>query len=342
MRSLRDERILVTGATGYIGRSLVKELRRGGAEVYALVRRRLPRSKIQALLPSASGILYGDVSDYYEVASSLKQRGIGVVIHLAATVEGPETQASRRTYFRTNVDGTLNVCKASLASGVRRLIHLSTVAVHGPGAAGELIDEGCPYAPTTDYETSKAISDKLVLDFAKKGLCTTVLRPTLVYGYSLSPLFKWLSRYVRSHFVPVLGDGQTLKHFIHLNDLLECMLLAIDHGPSGKAYIVADQKPSTVDDLLLTIASILNRDATLVHIPVPRHLLSALSRYTPGRLAYPLSWFLNQRAYRTDLARRELGFRPKVDLRKGLEELLKPMPLRHSTLQEQPKTGFAE
>lgn len=332
MRSLRKERILVTGATGYIGRPLVEKLRSEGTEVYALVRRRMRRSEIQALLPSASGILYGDVSDYYEVASSLKQREIGVVIHLAATVEGPETRASRRTYFRTNVDGTLNVCKACLASGVRRLIHLSTVAVHGPGAAGELIDEGCPYAPTTNYETSKAIADKLVLDFAKKGLCTTVLRPTLVYGHSLSPVFKWLSRYVGSHFVPVLGDGLTLKHFVHIDDLLECILLAIDHGPSGKAYIVADEAPVTVDDLLLTIASILNRDATLIHIPVPRHLLSALSRYIPGRLAYPMSWFLNRRAYKTDLARRELGYCPKVDLRKGLEELLKATPLRHSTL----------
>jgi len=322
VRSLREERILVTGATGFIGRHLVEKLHSEGTEVYALVRRRMQRSEIQASFPSTSGILYGDITDYSEMVNAFKQGEISIVIHLAATVEGPETRASRRTYFKTNVDGTLNVCKACLASGVKRLIHLSTVAVHGPADAGELIDESCPYAPTTDYETSKAIADRLVLDFAKKGLCTTVLRPTLVYGYRLSPVFKWLFRYVGARFVPVLGDGLALKHFVHINDLLECISLAIDHGPSGKAYIVADETPVTVDSLLLCIASILNRDATLIHIPVPRHLLSTLSRHIPGRLAYPMSWFLNCRAYRTDLARRELGYCPKVELRKGLEELL--------------------
>ena len=324
-RMVAIKKVLVTGASGFIGRSLVARLVREGIEVFALARPTTRESNLRSLSINAARIIFGDVTDYGQVASSLKRERFDAVVHLAAVVQRLGMKASRQTYFQVNVDGTRNVCEACLETGVKRFVHVSTADVHGPGFVGQLMDERSPYSPTTDYEMTKAAADKLALDYAKKGLQAIVLRPTLVYGDPYSTLFKWLFIYAQSRFIPVLGDGFALKHFVHIADLLEAILLAMDRAPPGMAYLIADETPVTINALLTIVSNVLNRKATLIHLPVQRGLFLRFSKLLPWRLGYAVSWFLTNRAYRIDAARTDFGFRPRIHLQRGLQELLEIM-----------------
>lgn len=318
---MKIERVLVTGATGFVGRNLVPRLASEGMEVCALVRRGANKSTVKRLSTSTSRILVGDVSKYEEIADALKQERIETVVHLAAIVQRKGTKASRQMYLRTNVDGTLNICKACLETGAKRLVHMSTADVHGPNASDQLIDESYPYAPATDYEMSKAAADKLVLDFAKNGLETIVLRPPLIYGHPGSTFLKWLFRYSGYRFILVPGDGLRLKHFIHIRNLVDSVVLAMHNGHPGRAYLVADETPVTIDQLLDTVSAVLGRRATLIHVPLEGSFVLKFQKFLPWHLRYLISWFLISRAYRMDAARTELGYRPRVNLRQGLTEL---------------------
>lgn len=318
---MQTKKVLVTGASGFIGRELVAELAREGMEVFVLIRRETKASSAGGPAASSPRVVVGDVRNYEEVAAALRHRRVDVVVHLAAVVQRSGTKASSQIYLKTNLGGTINICRACLEAGVKRLVHISSADVHGPGSFGRLIDEQCPYAPMTDYEVSKAAADKFVLDYAKKGLETIVLRPTLVYGHPCSTFFRWLFRYAGSRLIPVLGDGLTLKHFVHLTDLLECILLAMESPLTGRAYIVADGSPLTINRLLVTVSSVVNREGKLIHLPAHRDAIMNLSKLLPWRLGYSTSWFFINRAYRTDAARAELGYSPRVDLREGLADL---------------------
>jgi len=322
------QRVLVTGATGFIGRNLIPELA-NQTEAFALVRPGTDESIAGSLSKSAK-VLVGDVTKYEHVGNALKRERIDVVIHLAALVQRPGTKpASEHSYVQTNVQGTLNICEASLEAGVKRLVHMSTAGVHGRGFPGQLMDENSPYAPTTVYERSKAAADRLVLDYAKRGLETIALRPPLVYGDPHSKFFKWLFSYAANRFIPVFGDGLCLKHFVHVTDVSQATLLAMNNGRPGRAYIIADETPVSIDNLLMMVGTILGRKGRLIHFPLQRRFALKLSESLSWGLGDPISWFLNNRAYRVDAMRNELNYRPRMHLQTGLAELLEIMRKAH-------------
>ena len=301
-------------------------------EVYALVRPGADRYAVSRLAARPARILAADVSSYEEVARAVRGRRIDVVVHLAALVQRSGTIASREDFLRTNYSGTLNLCQASLEAGVRRLVHMSTADVHGASLRGQLIDENCGFAPSTDYEMSKASADRLVLLYANSGLETIVLRPPMIYGNPCSAFFRWLFTYAGSTLVPVLGDGVTLKHFVHIEDVVESIVLSMRRGRSGRAYVVADETPNTINKLLKIVGHVIGRKTNLIHIPLKEDLVLKIPSFLPWRLRYLMSWFYINRAYSIETARTELGYRPRVGLQEGLEDLFHEMRTKRSRL----------
>lgn len=271
-----------------------------------------------------SRLLLADIRKYDEVKRVMKPGSFDVVIHLAALVQRSGSVISRQEYFSTNVEGTRNLCYASLESGVKRFVHISTADVHGSGHPGEIMDEQSPYAPVTDYERSKAEAERVVLNILK-GFEPIVLRPTFVYGNPSSAFFKWLFAYARSPIIPVLGPGLALKHYVHVSDLAEAIVLAMRDGRSGRAYIIADEKPIAVNELLAIATELEQRYGKLVHLPFQRAGIMAMSKVFPWRLAYAMKWFYTNRAYRITSAVSDLRYKPRVRLRNGLTQLLQEM-----------------
>lgn len=180
-----EQRVLVTGAGGFIGSHLTERLLALGATVTALLHydSRADRSNLE-FLPSEMlqrlQVVSGDVCDPFFVQDVVK--GQDVVFHLAALIPIPYSYRAPASYMATNVQGTLNVCEAVRRSGVRRLVHTSTSEAYGT-AVRPLIDEDHPLQAQSPYAASKIAADKLVESYCRAfDLPAATIRPFNTYG----------------------------------------------------------------------------------------------------------------------------------------------------------------
>jgi NAD dependent epimerase/dehydratase len=182
---MRDGRVLVTGAGGFIGGHVVDRLVADGAEVRAFCRynSRNDRGTLEWLDPevlSAVEVQMGDLRDYEAVARAVE--GCEVVLHLAAQIAIPYSYLNPRDFFETNVVGSFNVARAALVHDVRRLVHTSTSEVYGT-AQTVPITESHPLEAQSPYAASKIGADKLMESFHRAyGLPVVILRPFNSYG----------------------------------------------------------------------------------------------------------------------------------------------------------------
>lgn len=187
---LLDTRVLVTGATGFIGSHLVEELLLRGAEVraFAHYNSRGSVGNLEAIddgLRDGLEVYFGNIEDPEAVRRAVE--GCDVVFHLAALVAIPYSYRHPREFFDTNVGGTLNVCQAVLDAGCSRLVHTSTSEVYGT-ARTVPIREDHPLCTQSPYAASKAAADKVVESFHLSfGLPAVVVRPFNTYGPRQSP-----------------------------------------------------------------------------------------------------------------------------------------------------------
>jgi predicted dehydrogenase/nucleoside-diphosphate-sugar epimerase len=236
--ALRGRQVLVTGGTGFIGGRLVEKLvLEHGARVRVLVRNYARACRVARFDVELAA---ADVTDAAAVARAAD--GCDVVFHCAYGNRG--TPAEQRA---VNVGGTAAVVDAALAAGVRRLVHVSTIAVYGPIADGDL-DETTQYGPPGDlYAATKAEAERLVLEaHRRRGLSVTVVQPTVVYGpfgpvFTIDPLVQLASRRV------VLVDGgQGLCNAVYVDDAADALVLAATRAAAdGEVFLVSGAAPVT-------------------------------------------------------------------------------------------------
>jgi predicted dehydrogenase/nucleoside-diphosphate-sugar epimerase len=222
-----SRRVLITGATGFIGGRVAEILcLRDGWDVRAIVRNPARVSRL-ARLPVE--LIRGDIESSRDVARALE--GCDAVVHCAMGTSWRD----RAKIFSVNVDGTRNVATASLAAGVRRFVHLSSIAVHGPDVSG-IIDESTPVRPTKGdvYSESKAAAERVVLRAVREGLGAVILRPAHVYG-PFSPLFA--SRLFRSLVRGELVFGEsadTLSNTVYVDNVVEAIAHSLAAGDEAR------------------------------------------------------------------------------------------------------------
>ena len=312
-------RVLVTGATGFAGGHLARRLLDDGLEVRALVR---PGTDAECLIRAGAEVVRGDLSVSESVRAAMA--GVETVYHIAALFR--EAKHPDSAYWAANYDGTINMLSAAHQAGVRRFVHCSTVGVLGH-IADPPADETTPYNPGDVYQRSKCEAEQAALEFQRThGLPVVVIRPAGIYGPGDVRWLKLFRSIARGRFA-MIGSGRTLIHWIYVSDLVDAFRLAAESPDCvGQVYIIAGERYVTLNELAGTIAKVVGARIPRLHVPMsPVRIASAICedlcrsiRIEPPLYRRRVDFFVKNRAFCTQKARRELGYSPKVDLDEGI------------------------
>ena len=255
-------RVLVTGASGFVGGAVVRRLQLDGAfEARAAARRRVSGD--------ASECIVGDLGAQTDWTDAL--RGCDAVVHAAARVHQlRDRSADPLTDYRAaNVDGTMRLARQAVDAGVRRFIFLSSVKVHGESSAADhLIREDDARAPVDPYGVSKAeAEDALTLLASEYGLEVVVLRPALVYGPGVKANFRAMMRWVNSGVPLPLGALHNRRSFLALDNLVDVVVRCLDHpAAANQAFLLSDGNDLSTNQLLQRTAMALGRPSRLFSV----------------------------------------------------------------------------
>jgi nucleoside-diphosphate-sugar epimerase len=315
-------RVLVTGATGFTGGHLARFLAGCGDDVRVLVR---PASR-GSVDPHAFEVFEGDVRD--PDATRRAAEGVEVVYHIAAIYR----QAGLRDdeYRAVNATAVGTIVEAARAGGARRVVHCSTVGVHGdverPPAS-----EDAPLKPGDIYQETKLEGERVAREAAARtGVEVVIARPTGIYGPGDRRLLKLFRGVAKRRFV-ILGDGRIYYHLTYVDDLVAGFrLCGTVPRAAGRTYIFAGGEVTTLNELVALIAEEARVPPPALHLPVwPFWTAGAACEAICGPFGIepPLyrrrvDFFTKSRAFDITRARQELGYAPVVGLREGIRRTL--------------------
>ncbi|MFH1504822.1 MAG: NAD(P)-dependent oxidoreductase [Candidatus Omnitrophota bacterium] len=227
--------VLVTGATGFIGRHLVRRLSElGGYNIFCLVRN--PK-KAETLKPLGVQFVYADITDKGSLEKVLEYK-IDLVFHCAAYVDNKPLELLQKA----NVEGTENVCELCLKLGIERLVYLSSVAVIC-GNDEVPLTEDLPYKATNPYGESKIKAEKIVLEYRKKGLQSVIIRPPMVYGEDEPHALKFLLYLLKLRLFPLIGKAENKFHLVYVENVVEVMIFSLGKKEFlERTFFIADKE----------------------------------------------------------------------------------------------------
>ncbi len=306
--------LLVTGATGFVGRGLRDTLRQRG-----LPFRAASRHAGEQLFP------IGKIDADTDWSAALA--GIDAVIHLASVNQNvvEDSPAVIKAYRSVNVDGTINLAKQAAAAGVRRFVFVSTIKVNG-----EYTANGKPFTaadapnPQTDYAATKLEAEQQLHSIGKQtGMQVVAIRPPLVYGRGMRGSFDALARLVQRRLPLPLGSISNSRSMIYLGNLTDLIVVAA-HLPdaAGGTFLAGDGQSPSTPELFRMIAGATGSPTRL--IPFPASLLEIAARAIGKQeLVYRLT-----RSLEVDISetRRRLGWTPPYRMNDALAETFGATP----------------
>jgi nucleoside-diphosphate-sugar epimerase len=314
---------LVTGATGFTGGHLARALVQRGWTVRALVRNLaasgdLPQHGVE--------LTEGDLRQRESLARATL--GVDVVFNIAAVYR--QAGIPNETYRAVNAMAVNDLVAAAAANHVRRVVHCSTVGVHGdvehPPAT-----EDAPLKPGDIYQVTKLEGEQLARETgAKSSIEVVIVRPSGIYGPGDRRLLKLFRGVVRQRF-PMLGDGRIYYHLTYIDDLVDGFVLCGTHpSAASRTYILAGGEVTTLNELVQRVAQVAGVKPPWLRLPVwPFWIAGALCEAVcvPLGIEPPLyrrrvDFYTKSRAFDITRARREIGFAPKVGLSDGIARTL--------------------
>ncbi|MGH8175749.1 MAG: NAD-dependent epimerase/dehydratase family protein [Steroidobacter sp.] len=339
-----DTRLLVTGASGFIGSRLALHAHRLGLDVLATGRADMEaeQDRLKELRAAKVPVEIGMLQDVDFVRRIVSGRS--AVIHLAAAQHESEMPDS---YFRSvNVDAVRLLLAACKDSGVRRFVYGSTMGVYGSARAG-VLDEDTPPAPDNIYTCTKLEAEALVRSCADDfEVCVARIAET--YGPGDQRLLKLFRGLDRGRFL-MIGRGENLRQCIHVHDLIRGLLLVARHPEAaGQTFVLAGQKAMTTNEMVQGIAAALDRAPPLVRLPlwpfaIASRIMEAILpplRIQPPLHSRRLDFFRKSFSFSIAKAQTLLGFQPEIDFRAGAADTVR-WYRAHGLLTSSPRAEIA-
>ena len=267
-------RILLTGATGFIGSVIARQLRNRGDEVVAYVR---DPAKAEGLRDMGCDIVEGSLVDEAQVQTALA--GIDAVIHAAGMYEVGIQPEDRRAMYEANVTGTETVLDAALAAGTDRIVYVSTLGAAG-NTHGAIADEGFEHEDgyVSYYDETKHLAHVAAEERIAQGAPVVIVQPGGVYGpgdHSVIATAIELFLKRRMPAIPLPGTGMSLAH---VEDVAAGIVAALDKGRVGESYILSGDNV-TIRQMIETLAGVTGRRPP--RLDVPTGVLRALAPAGP-------------------------------------------------------------
>lgn len=318
-----DSRALVTGATGFTGSLLVQKLLQQGVRVVAIARH---TSNLDSFKDMEIEWIRGDVFDENLINQAIK--GVNYIFHLVTPFR--EAKSPNIGYYNVHVVSTQLLAKAALKQPeFKRFVHVSTIGVHGhikqPPA-----DENAPLQPGDVYQETKLEAEIWLKNYAdQEELSVTIVRPAGIYGFGekrLLKIFKWVYR----QWVPVIGEGNNLLHFIHVDDLTNFLILAATHPQSdGEVFICGSPEAISFKKMVSIISDYYGNSVKFIKFPAAPlfalgYLFEVICRplgIEPPIYRRRLAFYTKDRSFNTSKMNNLLGFVPAHSDEEGLKEL---------------------
>jgi UDP-glucose 4-epimerase len=306
-------KVLVTGATGFVGRALVSHLLLHSHKVRSVVRRRFGEA-----LPRGDVFAVGNLTDSIDWSAALQ--GVDVIVHVAARTQAlrSQTQEGAMAEFRAvNVAATVALAAQALAAGVRRFVFISSIKVLGESSPlGHPLGAESPYAPEDAYAISKMEAEQGLLELLNgSSMELVIVRPPLVFGPGMQSNFGALMGAVKRRFPMPFASIDNRRSFISIDNLVDFIRVCIAHPKaSAQIWLVSDEEVLSTPELVRRMAAALNVHAWL--LPFPASLL----RWGAGLVGKgpTLQRLCGNLELDIAPARQLLGWTPPVALEDGL------------------------
>ena len=315
-------KLLVTGATGFTGGHLARELVRQGHEVHAMVRK---GSDVSGLQDPRITLFEGSLTSPQDIEAAMA--GCEKLYHIAAVFR---TAGHPDSYYRDiNVGGTVALLEAAQKLGLERVVHCSTGGVHGH-IAEPPCTETSPFSPGDIYQVTKLEGEQEVMKAAEKGQRVTVFRPASIYGPGDLRLLK-LFKTIHNGKFRMIGPGAVHFHTVYIDDLVDGIIrCGTNDAALGEIFILAGPKSVPLSELVSNVADAVGVPEPKGHIPVgPVMLAARLCEAVCVPLGidppiYPrrVGFFTKHREFDCTKARDLLGYEPTHDVDQGLEEAI--------------------
>ena len=256
---MQSVKLLITGATGFIGRRLCQAADDKGLRVRMALRRD----------DGQGGVVVGDLGSDTDWSSALE--GVDAIVHLAARVHVMDEEAEDplAEFRKVNVDGTLNLARQAAEAGVKQFVFISSIGVNGNQSVRQFTADDPPN-PVEPYAVSKLEAEEGLRQVEKEtGLEVAVIRPTLVYGPNAPGNFGRLVRLVQKGFPLPLGLVNNKRSLVALDNLVDLILTCVHHpAAAGETFLVSDGEDLSTPELIRKIARAMGKKPRFVPVPL--------------------------------------------------------------------------
>src|SRR5258708_2949384 len=317
-------KVFVTGATGFIGSEVARRLRRRGDAVVAVVRERSGAGRLGEI---GCQLVEGDLGSMGPIADGML--GCDAVIHIAAMYEVGIPKSRRPAMYAANVVGPRTVLATALELKIPKVVYVSTVNAFG-NTEGQVVDETHQHSEryVSYYDETKHLAHKLAREMIDRGLPLVIVQPGGVYGPGDTSLQGRLITQFLDGKLPAMMFPDTGINMVHRDDVAEGILLALDKGKPGEAYVLGGQI-TTMGEAIRTLGKVAGRKPP--RITVPTALIKAMAPLGPvigpalgqGPNLREIISAVDSVTYwaKDDKARRELGYSPR-GLEQGMRDTL--------------------
>ncbi len=321
--------ILLTGATGYLGSQIARELAERRLPFRVLVR---DASRLQPEMRAGPEVVVGDLLDGAALAKAM--RGVNQVVHTAALVK--MWVRDREDFWRVNLEGLKNLLRAAGSAGVERVVYTSSFIALGPSIdprAGEGLRHSGPFS--NEYEETKAQALAWLREEGFRQFPVVVLLPGVIYGPGPRTegnlMGGMIEQYLAGKFPGLLGSGEQRWSFSFNRDVVRAHLTALEKGKPGQEYLLAGDNRS-LNDFFRVLAGVSKIERPVRHLPfvvgkmiggielARARLFGRPPQLTPGVVEI----FRHDWVYSSAKATRELGYRI-TPLEEGLRETLEEL-----------------